>query len=171
MKMQYGHVDPWWDNTYKKLDYQYYSTKFSAEDFSLWETQGYDRFHINGGLYDMRNVMPAFTNGFFDLHNWNDVGISYYCMKPFDFLPMHQDHYITYIKKFKIDNPLKIWRSVIFLENWKSGHYLEIDGLAIMNWKAGDWVAWNYNVPHAAGNVGIENRYTVQITGWTNEFV
>jgi len=168
-KIKHGHVTPWWSDSYKELNYAYYPLKASHEDFLKWKFQGYDRFNINGGLYDMRNTMPDYTDKFFQLQSWNDVGVSYYCMKPFDFLPLHKDHYLTYIEKNKISNPKNVWRCIVFLEDWKSGHYFEIDGYANTNWKAGDWVSWNYDVPHVAGNIGTEDRYTVQITGWVND--
>jgi hypothetical protein len=53
------------------------------------------------------------------------------------------------------------------MEDWKSGHYMEVDGNPIVNWNRGDYVMWNYDVPHYAGNFGIEPRYTMQITGTT----
>jgi ectoine hydroxylase-related dioxygenase (phytanoyl-CoA dioxygenase family) len=65
---------------------------------------------------------------------------------------------------FKIE-PSQVWRCIIFLEGWKSGHYFEINGAAHMNWRAGDYVLWNNDVPHFAGNFGLEPRYTMQITG------
>jgi len=169
MTVKTGHVDPWWGVKHRDLGYVYRPINFSNEYFLLWKSQGYDRFNINGWIYDMSSSMPDYADGFFNLHKWNDIGISFYQMKPFDFLPAHRDHYSTYIKKFKIDDPKKIWRTVVFLEDWKSGHYFEIDGVANTNWKAGDWVSWQYNVEHAAGNIGTEDRYTVQITGWVDE--
>ena len=53
----------------------------------------------------------------------------------------------------------------MFLENWKSGHYFEVDGFPVFNWKAGDYCMWTHSVPHFAANIGIEDRYTLQITG------
>ena len=34
-----------------------------------------------------------------------------------------------------------------------------------MNWRKGDYVCWNYDVPHYAGNFGLDPKYTMQITG------
>jgi hypothetical protein len=51
------------------------------------------------------------------------------------------------------------------MEDWKSGHYFEIDGKPLVQWKRGDYAIWNYDVPHMAFNMGIEPRYTIQITG------
>ena len=56
-------------------------------------------------------------------------------------------------------------RIIVFLEDWQSGHYLEINGEPIIEWSAGDWVGWNYDTPHLAANIGMTDRYTMQITG------
>ena len=167
-KVVWGHIDPWWNNDFKTLNYHYKPTNFTPEDFDRWKTQGYDRFNLNGAMYDMSNPMPSYTQGFIKLHNWNNVGVTYFCMKSMDFLPAHQDHYTVYIKKFNIQDPSTVWRSIVFLEDWKPGHYFEINGIANTSWKAGDWVKWQYDISHTAGNIGLDNRYTAQITGWTD---
>ena len=45
------------------------------------------------------------------------------------------------------------------------GHYFEIDNQAFTGWEKGDYVMWREDAPHAASNIGIEPRYTLQITG------
>jgi hypothetical protein len=54
----------------------------------------------------------------------------------------------------------------VFLEDWKSGHYFEGNDVAKVNWRAGDVVEWQYDASHMAANLGLEPRYTLQITGW-----
>jgi hypothetical protein len=54
---------------------------------------------------------------------------------------------------------------LVLLEDWKPGHYFEVAGTPYVNWHSGDIVEWVYNVPHAAANIGLEDRYTLQITG------
>ena len=53
----------------------------------------------------------------------------------------------------------------MLLEDWKPGHYLEVDSKPYVAWKAGDTVEWVYDLPHMAANIGLEDRYTLQITG------
>jgi hypothetical protein len=53
----------------------------------------------------------------------------------------------------------------VLLEDWKPGHYLEVDGVPYVNWKAGQTSEWVYDAPHMAANIGLEDRYTLQITG------
>mgnify|MGYP001387133250 FL=1 len=56
-------------------------------------------------------------------------------------------------------------RIIVFLEDWKSGHYFELDGKPIMDYKAGTYVEWSADVEHMAANIGVDYRYTLQITG------
>jgi hypothetical protein len=58
-----------------------------------------------------------------------------------------------------------IYRALILLEDWKSGHYLEAMGVPYTDWTAGTVVEWSYDTPHMAANIGLEPRYTLQITG------
>ena len=113
----------------------------------------------------MSQKMPDYAMPFYTMFDWENVGIAFYKMNTLDALPLHVDAYTSYRKMFAIDDPSVIWRCIVFLENWKSGHYFEIDGIAHMNWCAGDYVAWNNDVAHYAGNFGTEPRYTMQITG------
>jgi hypothetical protein len=58
-----------------------------------------------------------------------------------------------------------IRRALLLLEDWKPGHYLEVAGQPYVNWRAGDVIEWAYDEPHMAANIGLEDRYTLQITG------
>jgi hypothetical protein len=53
----------------------------------------------------------------------------------------------------------------VFLEDWKSGHYFEAMDYAYVDWIAGTVIEWTYDTPHMAANMGLEPRYTLQITG------
>ena len=108
--------------------------------------------------------MPEWTEPFFNIFGGINVGVSFYRMNTCDILPIHCDTYETYINVHKISDPGKIRRAIIFLEDWQSGHLLEVDGTPIVDWKKGDYVIWDYNTPHMAANIGTESRYTVQIT-------
>ena len=112
--------------------------------------------------------LPSWNNKILDWveeeFQLKDVGCCYYRMNTNDIIPNHSDAYNVYTKKFncKLENVHKI---LVFLEDWKSGHYFEIDGHPIVNWKAGNSVTWVGNVEHMAANIGIDYRYTLQITG------
>lgn len=163
-KWNQGHIDPWWNFQHRDLEYFYLPYKDSST-VELWRSQGYTNSNFGGGIYGMTRGLPDWAERFHTVfENWTNKGIAIYSMGTGDLLPTHVDHYSTYIEKFNA-RPTDIWRAVIFLEDWKSGHYFEIDGQPLMPWRAGDWVSWNNDVPHAAANIGTQNRYTVQITG------
>ena len=166
IKWYRGHVDPWWNEDFKSLPYHYLNIK-NTWDAERWDQEGYHGLTYGGEHYntlDMGDDVPEFAKPFLSLFDWQNIGIVFYKMKTCQSLPTHQDAYTTYAKKFDLEQD-QIRRAVVFLEDWKSGHYFEIDGEPLMPWRAGDWVAWKSDVPHHAGNYGVDSRYTVQITG------
>ena len=88
----------------------------------------------------------------------------FYKMETLDIMPTHVDHYNTYCKVFNKERD-EVRRAIVFLEDWKPGHYFEVDGRAFVNWKVGEYVLWEPDTPHAASNIGVDPRYTLQITG------
>ena len=82
-------------------------------------------------------------------------------------MPVHEDRYKRYIELFNLQGQeYRIRRALVLLEDWKSGHYLEVLGQPVVGWRAGQVVEWVYDTPHMAANIGLEPRYTLQITGW-----
>ena len=164
---RFGHVNPWWDDSFKDLDYQYLPIK-NTFDEDRWHNQGYASVRLNGATVNMKRLMedmPAYAEPFLTMFDWENVGLAYYRQNTLDMFPAHADSYISYRKLWNITDPKQVWRCIVFLEDWKSGHYFEIDGVAHLNWQRGDYCVWNYDVPHFAANIGVEPRYTMQITG------
>ena len=85
-------------------------------------------------------------------------------MGPAVILPNHKDTYIRYKELFNcsLNN---VERAIIFLEDWQSGHYFEIENTPIIEWNMGDYVWWKGNAEHMAANVGATKRYTLHLTG------
>jgi len=156
-----------WDNEFQQLEYiqEPFNDPVSV---NLWISQGYQS-KICGDLCDMRHRLPAWANKFIDIYaemGWQDIGLSFYCMHTGTVMPTHNDLYKKYVEIFKLQGQEKnIRRAIVLLEDWKSGHYLEVLGDPIVNWQAGDVVEWTYDTPHMAANIGLEDRYTLQITG------
>ena len=158
---------PFWDNEYKTLDY----VKESFNDpvsIARWSAQGYLQ-KFTGDMCDMRSPQPSWNQRFVDVftgQGWKDVGTSYYRMTTGTVLPTHKDLYLKYINLFNLKGrEHTIRRAIILLEDWKSGHYLEIMERPITDWQAGTVIEWHYGTPHMAANIGLEPRYTLQITG------
>ena len=164
-------LEAFWDDEYKRLDYiqeQFNDPVKLAE----WAAAGYKNV-ATGYMCDMRSPQPSWNNRivqhFADL-GWQDIGTSYYRMTAGTILPEHSDLYKKYIQLFDLEGrEHTIRRAIIMLEDWKSGHYLDVNGIPMVNWRAGQVVEWAYDAPHMAANIGMEDRYTLQITGHVND--
>jgi hypothetical protein len=162
------HVPVFWDDEFKHLDYVNERFNDSA-NVNRWTSQGYAN-KFTGDMCDMRSQQPSWNKTFINIYTemgWKDIGTSYYRMTTGTTLPLHSDLYVRYIDLFGLaGQEHRIRRAVIFLEDWRSGHYFEGAGQAVTGWRAGDAVEWVYDLPHMAANVGLDPRYTLQITGW-----
>ena len=159
-----GHIKPWW-NSYDFINIPYIKGDTNTPQSEDWIEMGYAKQSLYGSMYDAKNEMPHWMSPFIDLFNWKHFGWTMYKMKPGEIIPWHRDLFLKYIQLHSIKNVNTIVRAVIFVEDWKSGHYIEIDETPVIKWKAGDFVLWRYNTPHVAGNFGNEDRYTLQLTG------
>ena len=160
-------LDKFWDDEFKHLDYvrEPFNDPFAVTD---WMRKGYHT-RVCGELSDMRHRLPTWNQKFIDLYEsmgWKDVGVAYYRMTTGTVMPVHQDLYKRYVEVFDLQGQEHtICRALILLEDWKPGHYLEVEGTPYVDWHAGDVVEWIYDTPHMAANIGLEDRYTLQITG------
>ena len=159
-------IEPFWDDEYKHI--AYIQEPFNdPESVARWISQGYHS-KICGDLADMRHVLPSWSGKFIEMYQargWRDVGLAFYRMTTGTVMPMHQDLYKRYIELFDLQGQEHtIRRALVLLEDWQSGHYLEVAGQAY-RWRAGDTVEWTYDTPHMAANIGLADRYTLQITG------
>jgi hypothetical protein len=162
------HIPKFWDDNFKQLDYV--NEQFNdIENTQRWLAQGYaNRF--TGDMCDMRSPQPVWNQQFVNIYRelgWKDIGTSYYRMSTGTILPTHSDLYLRYVDLFNLQGQEhRIRRSIVFLEDWKPGHYAEYNSTAKTDWSAGDVVEWCFDAPHMAANLGLEPRYTLQITGW-----
>jgi hypothetical protein len=85
-------------------------------------------------------------------------------MDTLDIMPPHYDHFEAYCRIFNKEQN-EVYRAILFLEDWKPGHYFEYNKISFNNWNKGDYVMYSYDIEHAASNIGIQPRYTLQITG------
>jgi len=158
---------PFWNDEYKKLNY--INEAFNdSKQMQIWKSQGYSN-KFTGDMCDMRNPQPSWNQRIVEIfqgQGWHDVGTSYYRMDTGTVLPTHGDLYLKYIDIFNLQGQEHtIRRAIIFLEDWQPGHYAEYMDQAFVNWRAGSVIEWTYDTPHMAANIGLEPRYTLQITG------
>lgn len=159
-----GHIDPWWLHQHRDL--AYVNEPFNdADALELWRGLGYTQTRFTGDLYDMRSDEPAWMPRFRKTFPLQNFSWSVYRMGPGTTLPEHRDTYSRFREVYKLAPDQRIIRIIVFLEDWQSGHYLEMNGSPVIRWRAGDWVCWQDGFPHLAANIGKTNRYTLQITG------
>lgn len=95
--------------------------------------------------------------------SWRKSSFSVIRIDPGNTVPEHIDTFFKVRSQFnEIVHP---YRYLILLEDWKSGHYLEIAGAPIVSWKAGDTYILTEDLWHIGGNMGNEPFYSAQYTG------
>ena len=97
------------------------------------------------------------------------VTVSAILQEPGNFIPIHRDTFYQINKRFPDDTRTTV-RANIFLEDWEPGHLIQYETSngwkTIDNWKAGDGIVWSSETPHIGANVGLTNKYTMQISGF-----
>ena len=164
-RVEIGHLDRFWDDGFK--DFAYIRKPGFLEEITIWAEQGYLHTRLNhflGSLYDNSNPMPEWVYRLDDKFGLHNQTYTFFKMETLDILPTHADHFSTYCRLNDVPRE-QVHRVLVMLEDWKPGHYLEIADVGYVNWKAGDWFKWEGTTPHAASNIGVDTRYTLQITG------
>ena len=164
-----NNIEPFWDDEYKKLKYR---KEIFNDNYAIdkWRQSGYhnDIENFSGEMANYKDKLPSWHGKILkwadDEFSLKDIGCCYYRMETNDIIPSHFDAYNVYTQKFNCSAE-DVHKVLIFLEDWKSGHYFELDGKPYVDWKAGDWISWKGKTEHFAANIGVEFRYTLQITG------
>jgi hypothetical protein len=157
-------ISPTWDRSYRDLAYHHEPFN-NRQDVETWQQLGFTQHRFTGDMYDMRQPEPDIVAAVRSRLPLKHFCWSFYRMRPGDVLPAHSDTYQAFRRLYDLAPQARIRRYVIFLEDWQSGHYFEIDGVPVTQWVAGDAVLWHDGVVHAAANLGSTHRYTLQITG------
>lgn len=149
---------------YKNLTY--INKPFNDQNtINKWKSLGHNYERYTGLMRDQSQELPEWCYEVSRQLPLQNFGITLYCMTPGIIMPEHSDTFIKYREIMDLKSTDNVGRAVVFLEDWKSGHYFEISETPIVNWKKGDYVLWKNDTPHMAANLGKENRYTMQITG------
>lgn len=158
----FGSIDNHWPENF---DFSWTKQPLKDSEIELWDSLNYVVKSYSGSMYDNKNPMPEWVeeigSNFPELHNKT---YTIYKMQTCEIMPTHVDHFETYCRIFAVDR-IHVKRVLVFLQDWRPGHYFEIAGKGVVNWKKGDWYKWDCDADHAAANIGIEPRYTLQITG------
>jgi len=80
-------------------------------------------------------------------------------------IPLHRDTFFQISKNYPDRTDPKV-RANIYLEDWKLGHFIQYDDQVSTHWHKGEGFLWDSEVLHLGANAGMENKYTLQISGF-----
>jgi len=87
-------------------------------------------------------------------------------------VPLHRDTFYQITKKYPERTERKV-RANIYLEDWKLGQFIQYQTdsgyKTSVEWKQGFGFMWDSNVLHLSANAGMQNKYTLQISGFLKE--
>ena len=84
---------------------------------------------------------------------------------PGQILPWHQDRFF-FLKNQYPEDSRPIWRFLMFMEDWKMGHVLQVGDSFLHHWHQGDVYVWQPGMHHVSANIGLETKWTCNITGF-----
>lgn len=80
-------------------------------------------------------------------------------------VPLHRDTFFQINKQYPYRTDLKV-RANMYLEDWKLGHFIQYNDKISTHWQAGDGFLWDSTVLHLSANAGMQDKYTLQISGF-----
>ena len=156
-----GQVDLPDYNKYENLNYE--KQPAYEDDITEWKRQGYTHTSFTGKMHVVKEDY-IWLNKIAEKIGLSNCGFTFYKMSTGDIMPRHSDHFNTYQKIYNVEKS-KVWRAVVVLQDWEPGHYFDIEHRAIVNYKRGEFVLFDAFCEHSAANLGLKDRYTLQITG------
>lgn len=153
-----------WGTKHQELEYNREYFKDPGQE-SDWIVSGHQHEALCVELHVVKSMYPwmqYITDYFPEVDN---LSFCFSRFPPGTYLPTHIDRYAFYSRANQVQDPSKIVRYVLFLEDARPGHILQVDQTIYHDWPAGLCVGWTYDTPHLAANLGLQDRYTLQITG------
>ena len=102
------------------------------------------------------------------LLNMEVVTVSSIRQDPGCVVPLHRDTFYQITKRYPNRTELKV-RANIYLEDWKLGQFIQYDDTVSVKWHAGEGFIWDSNHLHLSANAGMQNKYTLQISGFLKQ--
>ena len=101
--------------------------------------------------------------------NMEIVTVSSILQPPGCIVPYHRDTFYQIKQRYPDREELKV-RANIYLEDYKLGQFIQYvldeEIHTSVEWKAGDGFLWDSEVLHLSANAGMENKYTLQASGF-----
>jgi hypothetical protein len=153
---------PWIEH--HNVGFENRSNQYESQNY-IYQQAGYTQYNsCYKQTFEVTQEITCFASTMFDRFTCSVI-----CQTPGQTLPLHTDTFYKISQQFDVQANDCI-RINVFLEDWQSGHYFEINNTAFTNWTKGDAVIIQTNQPHLSGNMGLKPKYTMQITGVKNEF-
>ena len=96
------------------------------------------------------------------------ITVSSICQPPGCIVPLHRDTFYQISKRHPERTELKV-RANIYLEDWKLGQFIQYDDEISVKWKSGQGYMWDSTHLHLSANAGMQNKYTLQVSGFLLE--
>lgn len=84
-------------------------------------------------------------------------------------VPYHRDTFYKINNRFPDRKDLKV-RANIYLEDYRLGQFIQyVDNDRIhtsVDWKAGDGFIWDSSILHLSANAGMQDKFTLQVSGF-----
>lgn len=160
----FGKIEPTWNKEDLKNLLFVDETHRDKELNNTYVTAGHNLQNMAIGILQENMIFPDWAIKVKQNFNFKNITTTIHRLRPGNYLPIHFDLYQNYKKIFNVSTE-NIYRIIVFLEDWQPGHMLDINNKIYNNWSAGDYVGWINDTPHAAYNFGLNDRYTLQITG------
>lgn len=152
----------WQSKDFVDLDYEIYNA-YGRDDMAKYKSELYKNT-IGNYVYHLPKVMPNFVADVLEHFPYKIKTPAINKLSPGQVLPLHKDLYTKFCQIYDVSDLNMITRYIVFLENAKSGHLMQIQDNFVSNWQAGDVISWQGATSHAAFNIGYEDRYVMQIT-------
>jgi hypothetical protein len=146
------------NNTYQdeasKLQNEYIKYGYSDNNTRSWKTTNFDPKITFPWENIIHQALPL-----------EHAVIAIHRQDPGQILPWHLDRFFM-LKRLYPKDKRPIYRFLMFMEDWKIGHILEIEDTILTTWKRGDVIVWHPGTLHLSANVGLEKKWTCNITGF-----
>jgi len=97
--------------------------------------------------------------------NMEVITVSSICQPPGCIIPLHRDTFYLINKQHPNRTELRV-RANIYLEDWKLGQFIQYDNEISVKWQAGQGFMWDSTHLHLSANAGMQNKYTLQVSGF-----
>jgi hypothetical protein len=141
----------------KASEYDEQNIKYIMAGYTDKNTQYYQTF-------DLPEEYHTFAKSIF-----SEYSLSVIKQMPGQTIPQHFDTFYKFCERNNCSK-IDVCRLNFFLEEWKTGHYFEINNEPYVDWRKMNFKIIRYGQLHLSGNMGMEPKYTMQITGLYEEF-